>query len=131
MEEFYRNVMAMAGEGIMLREPGSYYESGRSHTLRRYKSFKDTEVQVVEVMPTGLKCEQLNGIHVHVNFVSNGDEQMYKIKCRKGTVVTVTYTGVNIYGKLLQPQFYRIRGDVTWKELREQFEKDNINKADK
>lgn len=34
-------------EGAMLRQPGSLYESGRSHTLLKVKSFKDIEAEVI------------------------------------------------------------------------------------
>ena len=34
-------------EGLMLRQPGSMYESGRSQTLLKVKSFKDLEARVI------------------------------------------------------------------------------------
>ncbi|WP_163783466.1 DNA ligase [Myxococcus vastator] len=40
-------VEALGGEGLMLRQPGSRYEAGRSHTLLKVKSFKDDEARVV------------------------------------------------------------------------------------
>ena len=35
----------------MLRRPGSFYESGRSHTLLKVKSFHDAEALVVAHLP--------------------------------------------------------------------------------
>jgi len=39
---------ALGGEGLMLREPGSRYEAGRSSTLLKVKRFLDAEARVVE-----------------------------------------------------------------------------------
>jgi DNA ligase len=40
-------VEALGGEGLMLRQPGSRYESGRSTTLLKVKSFRDAEAVVI------------------------------------------------------------------------------------
>jgi len=40
-------VEALGGGGLMLRRPGSLYESGRSHTLLKVKSFFDSEATVI------------------------------------------------------------------------------------
>jgi DNA ligase-1 len=41
-------VEALGGEGLMLRQPGTGYEVGRSSTLLKVKSFRDDEARVVE-----------------------------------------------------------------------------------
>ncbi|HEX3659656.1 MAG TPA: DNA ligase [Pirellulales bacterium] len=41
-------VLAGGGEGLMLRQPGSQYEAGRSSTLLKVKRFHDAEAQVIE-----------------------------------------------------------------------------------
>ncbi len=40
-------VEALGGEGLMLREPGSMYETGRSSTLLKVKTFHDAEATVI------------------------------------------------------------------------------------
>src|SRR5262249_936657 len=40
-------VEAVAGEGLMLRQPASPYVAGRSSTLLKVKSFKDSEARVI------------------------------------------------------------------------------------
>src|SRR5687767_4099723 len=40
-------VEALGGEGLMLRQPGSKYEAGRSATLLKVKSFRDAEAVVI------------------------------------------------------------------------------------
>ncbi len=47
LREELARVEALGGEGLMLRQPGSRYEAGRSHTLLKVKSFKDDEARVV------------------------------------------------------------------------------------
>ena len=44
-------VEALGGEGLMLRQPGSLYEAGRSSTLLKVKTFHDAEGRVVEHLP--------------------------------------------------------------------------------
>lgn len=44
-------VEALGGEGLMLRQPGSKYEAGRSATLLKVKSFRDAEAVVVGHQP--------------------------------------------------------------------------------
>jgi DNA ligase 1 len=41
-------VESLGGEGLMLRQPGSQYEAGRSSTLLKVKTFHDAEGRVVE-----------------------------------------------------------------------------------
>ncbi|QDU96901.1 DNA ligase [Lignipirellula cremea] len=41
----------LGGEGLMLRQPGSRYESGRSTTLYKVKTFHDADATVVEHTP--------------------------------------------------------------------------------
>ena len=47
LREELARVEALGGEGLMLRQPGSRYEVGRSHTLFKVKSFHDDEARVI------------------------------------------------------------------------------------
>ena len=44
-------IEALGGEGLMLRQPASRYEVGRSATLLKVKTFHDAEARVVEHLP--------------------------------------------------------------------------------
>jgi DNA ligase-1 len=44
-------IEALGGEGLMLRQAGSRYESGRSATLLKVKRFHDAEARVVKHLP--------------------------------------------------------------------------------
>jgi len=47
LREELARVEALGGEGLMIRQPGSTYEVGRSSTLLKVKTFKDAEATVV------------------------------------------------------------------------------------
>lgn len=51
LREELAKVEAQGGEGLMLRQPGSRYEAGRSATLLKVKTFHDAEARVVEHLP--------------------------------------------------------------------------------
>jgi DNA ligase-1 len=51
LHEELARVEALGGEGVMLRQPGSRYEAGRSSTLLKVKTFHDAEARVVEHLP--------------------------------------------------------------------------------
>ena len=44
-------VVAIGGEGLMLRQPKSRYEAGRSNTLLKVKQMQDAEARVLEHLP--------------------------------------------------------------------------------
>ncbi|MDB5313279.1 MAG: ligase [Gemmataceae bacterium] len=47
LREELGRVEGLGGEGLMLRQPGSKYEAGRSSTLLKVKSFRDDEAVVI------------------------------------------------------------------------------------
>jgi DNA ligase-1 len=51
LQEELQRVLSARGEGLMLRQPGSCYEPGRSHTLLKVKQFRTTEGVVCEHVP--------------------------------------------------------------------------------
>ena len=46
-----QNVQKLGGEGLMIRQPGSFYQQTRSTTLLKVKTFYDAEARVVEYTP--------------------------------------------------------------------------------
>ena len=48
LREELTRVESLGGEGLMLREPGSRYQVGRSATLLKVKTFHDAEARVVD-----------------------------------------------------------------------------------
>jgi DNA ligase-1 len=51
LREELARIEALGGEGLMLRQPGSKYEIGRSATLLKVKSFHDAEARVLDHQP--------------------------------------------------------------------------------
>ncbi len=45
-----KQIEEMGGEGLMLRQPNSYYAVGRSNTLLKVKNFFDSEAKVVHLI---------------------------------------------------------------------------------
>ena len=59
LKMYFSEIIAKGGEGVMLREPQSLYQAGRSSSLRKYKPFLDAEVKVIENnYPHGFNCQQ-------------------------------------------------------------------------
>jgi DNA ligase 1 len=61
LREELARVDALGGEGLMLRQPGSVYEAGRSFTLLKIKSFRDAEAVVLSHRPGRGKFKGLLG----------------------------------------------------------------------
>lgn len=51
LREELARVTGLGGEGLMLRQPGSVYEAGRSATLLKVKTFHDAEATVIGHQP--------------------------------------------------------------------------------
>jgi DNA ligase-1 len=51
LHEELSRIESLGGEGLMLRQPGSAYEVGRSFTLLKIKSFRDAEAVVLNHQP--------------------------------------------------------------------------------
>lgn len=49
LQEKLKEVEALGGEGLMLRQTGSKYVGSRSSTLLKVKSFFDAEAKVIRV----------------------------------------------------------------------------------
>lgn len=65
LREELARVESLGGEGLMLRQPGSRYEVGRSPTLLKVKTFHDAEARVVEHLPgTGRHKGRLGALGV-------------------------------------------------------------------
>ena len=58
-----------------------------------------------------------NGKSLFVNIHDNYQEAK---GVKVGSVITVKHMGVNIYGTLQYPKFFRLRSDVSWDDLIQQ-----------
>jgi DNA ligase 1 len=112
-------VSALGGEGLMLRQPGSRYESGRSATLLKVKRFHDAEGKVVAHLPgTGRHRGRLGAVLVELpdrttfavgtGFTDAQRERPPAI----GSVITFRYQELTDRGVPRFPSFVRARADL-------------------
>ena len=112
-------VDALGGEGLMLRQPGSAYEVGRSPTLLKVKRFHDAEAKVVGHQPGAgrhkgrlgaLLVEMAGGIQFAVGTGFSDAER--GAPPQVGSVVTFRYQELSDGGVPRFPSFVRVRKDA-------------------
>lgn len=123
LETTLKSVESKSGEGLMLREPGSYYENRRSSTLLKVKTFNDAEAKVVGYFPgKGRHKNVIGGIIVvttsgppkkGIQFkIGTGFSDAQRRKPPKiGSIVTYKYTGLSDSGTPKFASFLRVRKD--------------------
>lgn len=103
--EKLKQIEALKGEGVMLRKPKSKYETGRSNTLLKVKSYRDSEATVVGYLPGkgkysgmvgALMVKMLNGKQFAIG--SGLTDQLRKTPPSIGTVITYKYYGLTQSG---------------------------------
>jgi len=114
-------VEALGGEGLMMRRPGSLYESGRSHTLLKVKSFHDAEARVVGHLPGAgkhkgrlgaLECEMEDGTRFSVGTGLSDDER--RAPPPLGSIVTYRYQELSNDGVPRFPSYVGVRDDAAF-----------------
>ena len=119
-EELAR-VEALGGEGLMMRRPGSTYESGRSSSLLKVKTFHDTEAIVVSHLPGAgkhkgrlgaLECDLPDGTRFSVGTGFSDAERASPPPV--GAVITFRYQELTTDGVPRFPSYIGVRDDVAW-----------------
>jgi DNA ligase-1 len=112
-------VQSLGGEGLMLRQPGSLYVSGRSPTLLKVKTFHDAEGKVVEHLPGkgrhqgrlgAVVVELPNGLTFAVGSGFSDAERQSPPPV--GSAITYRYQEMTDRGVPRFPSFVRMRTDV-------------------
>ena len=112
-------IVALGGEGLMLRKPESEYEAGRSPTLLKVKPQDDAEATVIAHIPgRGKLAGMLGSIRVRnaegrefsigAGFTNAQRETPPPI----GTSITYRYRGLTTKGIPRFPSFLRVRKDA-------------------
>ncbi|MCU0659109.1 MAG: DNA ligase [Polyangiaceae bacterium] len=121
MRDELRRVEALGGEGLMMRQPGSRYEVGRSSTLLKVKSFFDAEARVVGHQPGAgkhkgrlgaLLVEMPDGTSFSVGTGLSDEER--KNPPPIGSVITYRYQELSTGGVPRFPSFVAVREDVAF-----------------
>jgi len=112
-------VESLGGEGLMLRQPGSQYEAGRSNTLLKIKSFHDAEGRVVEhLLGKGRHAGRLGAVVVELPSgltfsVGTGfTDAQRRNPPPVGSIVTYRYQELTDRGVPRFPSFVRTRSDA-------------------
>lgn len=114
-----KRIIAMGGEGLMIRQPGSKYERTRSKTLLKIKKFHDAEAIVVGYEPSksnpgltgALWVKMANGKQFKVGSgLSNKDRRSPP---KKGTIITYKFQEYTNSGTPRFPTYVGIRIDMT------------------
>ena len=112
-------IESLGGEGLMLRQPGSRYEAGRSPTLLKVKTFHDAEGRVVEHLPgKGRHAGRLGAVVVELPSgltfsVGTGfTDAQRQDPPPIGSTITFRYQELTDRGVPRFPSFVRLRSDA-------------------
>lgn len=111
-------IIALGGEGMMLRQPESAYEARRSPTLLKVKTHEDAEATVIAHLPgKGKYTGQLGSLRVRTadgrefSVGSGLTDAQRAAPPAVGTVITYRYRGLTEKGLPRFPSFLRVRTD--------------------
>jgi DNA ligase-1 len=117
-EELAR-IDALGGEGLMVRQPGSRYEVGRSSTLLKIKRFHDAEARVIGHLPgAGRHKGRLGALDVELPdgtrfSVGTGfSDAQRENPPAVGSLITFRYQELSDRGVPRFPSFVRLRRDA-------------------
>ncbi|HEV3341567.1 MAG TPA: DNA ligase [Pirellulales bacterium] len=115
LREELARIEALGGEGLMLRQPGSRYEAGRSPTLLKVKTFHDAEARVVEHLPgSGRHKGRLGALAVELpdgtsfSIGTGFSDAQRESPPAIGSVVTFRYQELSDRGVPRFPSFVRV-----------------------
>jgi DNA ligase-1 len=120
LKEKLDRIELLGGEGLMLRQPGSLYEVGRSATLLKVKRFHDAEARVLEHLPgTGRHKGRMGAL-----LVTLADSTRFSVGTgftdvqrnnppAVGSVITFRYQELSDRGVPRFPTFVRVRTDAS------------------
>ena len=111
-------VVRQGGEGLMLRQPESAYEAGRSPTLLKVKPYDDAEATVIAYEPgKGKFAGKLGALRVRTDdgrefSIGSGlSDADRKSPPPVGTVITYRFQGLTAKGLPRFPSYLRVRRD--------------------
>ncbi len=119
LQQELERVESLGGEGLMLRQPGSQYATGRSATLLKVKTFHDAEAEVLTHEPgKGRHKGRLGALSVRlpngkVFSVGTGfSDKERETPPPVGSVITFRYQELSDGGIPRFPSFVGVRTDV-------------------
>ncbi len=116
VKRFLQNIVRKGGEGVVVRNPNTAYQTGRLSSALKVKQYLDTECVIEEILPgkgkyTGkmgaLLCKTKKGVLVKIG--SGFKDIQRENPPPIGTTITFKYFGLTKKGKPKYPVFLRIR----------------------
>jgi len=111
-------IVRLGGEGLMLRQPQSLYEAGRSPSLLKVKPYDDAEATVIAHEPgKGKYVGKLGALRVRTDdgrefsIGSGFTDAERESPPPLGTVVTYRFEGLTANGLPRFPSYFRVRRD--------------------
>jgi len=114
MIAFSNDVLKGGGEGLVIRQPNSIYQQGRSTLVLKLKNL-DTEALIIEVHGSRCTCLLATGATFHASPI---EAEHLRKKIQVGNVVSFRFKKISdITGKPCDPEIYQIRPDLTWEDV--------------
>lgn len=124
LDQFHASICQIGGEGVMLRDPDSYYEHRRSSTLLKVKRVDDDDAIVTGYTKgTGKYATMIGALEVMLPDgtafkIGSGLRDSDRVHPPKiGSVVSFAYQGKSDKGVPRFPRFLRVRSDTTASQL--------------
>ncbi|QTL35436.1 DNA ligase [Pseudoalteromonas viridis] len=116
LDDFFAQVLARGGEGVMLHEHQANHQSGRSSAILKYKPYFDAEAQVIAHLPGKGKYQGMMGAirvktpeGIEFKIGTGFSDAQRREPPPIGSQVTYRYQGVTKFGKPRFARFLRIR----------------------
>ncbi len=137
LNQLYNNVLQKNGEGLILKNPKSFYEDKRSNNMLKFKPDFDEEAIIVDYklgngkytgLLGGFVCKPLINMGSYQiidtkephEFTTSGMDDEVRINYKEthpiGTIITYTHNGKTKIGKPRFARYMRKRDDVTIKD---------------
>ena len=124
LQQELARVEALGGEGLMLRQPGSRYQSGRCSFLLKVKNFHDAEGRVVAHLPGAgrhegrlgaLQLELPDGTIFSAGTGLSDSEREHPPPV--GSIVTFRFQELTNDGTPRFPSYVGVRHDLAWEQI--------------
>jgi len=110
MKAFVNEIMRGKGEGVILRQPHSFYEQGSSKLVLKLKNFIDEEALITQIKRSKYTCLTADGITFRTRMIEEDVQKKIKIN----DVISYKYTHNS---KPLLPRIHQIRHELTWNDV--------------
>jgi len=116
VKQFLQDVVRQSGEGVVVRNPNTAYQTGRLSSALKVKQYLDTECVIKKILPGkgkyigkmgALLCKTKGGMLVKIG--SGFKDIQRENPPPIGTTITFKYFGLTKKGKPKYPVFLRIR----------------------